>query len=147
MLTGFSLFQSDIFRPIRTRLYFKMRPLVLSKGIELSLVTVWQAGTCSIAICLILSFHYSFQSYRVSLVFLCRTTYCVILGVSGKFQNTFVLKIFEGNLFLSHVLAQNETCNFLSMTSIIYQLIVPRKSDFVIKDNKFEVTGTNKLMN
>jgi len=36
-----SLLQSDIFRPrIRTRLYLKMRPLVLGKAVELSRVAL-----------------------------------------------------------------------------------------------------------
>ena len=70
MLTPCSLLQSDIFRPrIRTRLYLKMRPLVLSKAIELSLVTLWQVKTCSIAVCLSLPSHSWFPSYRISLVF------------------------------------------------------------------------------
>ena len=69
MLTR-SLLQSDIFRPrIRTRLYLKMRPLVLSKAIELNLVTLWQVRTCSIAVCLSLLSHSWFPNYRVSLIF------------------------------------------------------------------------------
>jgi hypothetical protein len=67
-----SLSQSDIFWPrIRTCLYLKMRPLVPSKAIELSLVTLWHVRTCSIAVCLSLTSHCWFLSYRVSLVFFC----------------------------------------------------------------------------
>jgi hypothetical protein len=41
MLTRCSLLQSDIFRPrVKTRLYLKMRQLVLSEAIELKLVTL-----------------------------------------------------------------------------------------------------------
>jgi hypothetical protein len=58
-----------------------MRPLVLSEAIELSLITLWQVRTCSIAICLSLPSHSWFPSYRASLVFfffcvcVCRTSY------------------------------------------------------------------------
>ena len=67
----------DIFWPrIRTRLYLKMRPLVLSKAMELSLVTLWQVRTWFVAVCLSLPSHSWFSSYRVSLFFfLYRTTY------------------------------------------------------------------------
>ena len=69
MLTR-SLLQSDIFQlRIRTRLYFKMRPLVLSKAIELSLVTLWRVRTCSIAIYLSLPSHSWFLGYRFLFVF------------------------------------------------------------------------------
>ena len=44
-----------------------MRPLVLSKAIELSLVTLGQVRTCSIAVCLSLPSHSWFPSYRASL--------------------------------------------------------------------------------
>jgi hypothetical protein len=70
MLTLCALLQSDSFwLRIRTHLYLKMHPLVLSKAIELSLVTLWQVGTCSMAVCLSLPSHSWFLSYRVSLVF------------------------------------------------------------------------------
>jgi len=70
-LTCCSLLQS-VFRPrIRTRLHLKMRPLVLSKAIELSLVTLWQVRTRSMAVCLSLPSHSWLPSYRVSLVFFC----------------------------------------------------------------------------
>ena len=75
-ISSVSLLQSDIFRPrIRTRLYFKMCPLVLRTVIELSLVTLWQVRICSIVIYLSLPSHSWFLSYRVSLVFLCATSY------------------------------------------------------------------------
>ena len=82
MLTHCSLLHCDIFRPrIRTRLYFVMCPLVLSKAIELSLVTtdhlvtLWQVRTCSIAVCLSLPSHSWFPSSRVRFFFFCRTSY------------------------------------------------------------------------
>jgi hypothetical protein len=51
MLTRCSLLQSDIFRPrVKTRLYLKMRQLVLSEAIELKLVTLRQDRSCSIAV-------------------------------------------------------------------------------------------------
>jgi hypothetical protein len=46
-----------------------MHPLVLSKAIELSLVTLWQVKTCSITVCSSLPSHSWFLSYRVSLFF------------------------------------------------------------------------------
>ena len=54
-----------------------MRPLVLSKAIGLSLVTLSQVRTCSIAVCLSLTSHSWFPSYRISLfcVCVCRTSY------------------------------------------------------------------------
>ena len=54
---------------IITRLYLNMRPLALSKAIELSLVTLCQVRTYSIAVCLSLPSHSWFPSYRVSLFF------------------------------------------------------------------------------
>jgi hypothetical protein len=69
MLTR-SLLQSEIFRPrIKTPLCLKMHTLVMSKAIKLSLVTLWQVRTCSIAVCLSLPSQSWFLSYRVSLVF------------------------------------------------------------------------------
>jgi hypothetical protein len=80
-ISSVSLLQSNIFRPrIRTRLYLKMRPLLLSKAIELSLVTLWQVRTYTIAVCLSLPSHSWFPSYRVSLFFLCRTSYITTRG-------------------------------------------------------------------
>jgi hypothetical protein len=70
MLTRCSLLHSNIFRPrVRTRLYLNTRPLVLSKAMELSLVSRWQVRTCSITISLSLPSHSRFPSYKVSLVF------------------------------------------------------------------------------
>ena len=85
MLIRCSRLQSDIFRPkIRTRLYLKMRPLVLSKAMELGLVTLWQFRTRSIAVCLSLPSHSWLPSCRVSLVFLCQTSYRWLGGSQGQ---------------------------------------------------------------
>jgi hypothetical protein len=76
MLTRCSLLQSDILRPrVKTRLYLKMRQLVLSEAIELKLVTLWQDRSCSIAVYL---FHPpTLGSRAIGLVscFLCQTSY------------------------------------------------------------------------
>jgi hypothetical protein len=91
MLTS-SLLQSDIFRPrLRTRLYLKMRPPVLSKAILLSLGTLWQVRKCSVAICLILPSPSCFLSYSVSLSFcVCQTT-CIHIHTHIYIHLTFSL--------------------------------------------------------
>jgi len=48
-----------------------MRPLVMSKAMEQSLVTLWQVRTCPIAVCLSLPSHSWFLNCRVSLVYFC----------------------------------------------------------------------------
>jgi hypothetical protein len=68
-----SLLRSDIFHPrLWAPLHLKMRPLVLSKAIKLSFVTLFQPRTWSITTCLLIASPSSFPSYSVSLVFYVR---------------------------------------------------------------------------
>jgi hypothetical protein len=51
--------------------------------------------------------------------------------VFAIFQNMSQLRVFEGNLYLSHVVAQTETrSHFLPMTDFIYELVVPTEMQF-----------------
>jgi hypothetical protein len=95
MLTSRSLLQSDIFwRRIRTHLYLKIRPLVLSKAIKLSLVRLWQVRTCSIVACLSLPSHSCFPSYRVSLVFFVSYQVYIVTSKTWSTDSCVVSSIF-----------------------------------------------------
>jgi hypothetical protein len=124
MLTRCSLLHANIFRPrVRKCLYLNTRPLVLSKAMELSVVSWWQVRTCSITISLTLPSHSRFPSYRVSLVFLCLTTLFV--------PNAY-LKYWSNGLSLIYFLLLLYVMN-LGLTVIKY-LLFWSFSLFLLKD-------------
>jgi hypothetical protein len=100
-LTRRYLLQSNIFQlRIRTRLYLKMRPLVLSKVIKLSLVTLWQVRTYSVAVCLSLPSDSCFPSYTVSLIFFCvgPHTHMYVHMYVGRYVCVYVFKMREWSI-------------------------------------------------
>jgi len=83
-----------------------MRPLVLSKAIELSLVTLWQVRTCSVAVCL--SLPSWFLSYRVSLVFFfCVRSRMLQVFDSRVLRKKFGFKGYEGSVQLGYYIMRN----------------------------------------
>jgi len=73
-----------------------MRPLVLIKRMELSLLTLWQVRICSIASCLSFPSHSCFSSYRVSLFYVC-VCVCVFVCRNMYSQNMWYLLLFHNN--------------------------------------------------
>ena len=121
MLTH-SLLKSDIFWPrIRTCLYLKMLPLVLSKAIELSLVTLWQVRTCSIAVCLSLPSHSWFPKFRVSLFFFCVGPRILSWGFICYSIKIFFL-ILHKNIFIDKYITRTDILNSRMLCSVTYAL-------------------------
>ena len=74
-------------------------------------------------------------------------SYCVIIHVFALFQNKPLLTIFEGNLFVSHTVAQTETSSRLIFFYWPYLLNDSAHGNKILlmeRDNKFKFKVTNK---